>query len=109
MPVSDHLYCSIQTSKVCKLCADKSNLIESLVSKINALTLTCQKLKCQNLFDAVQSSVFTWRKFKTDAKMNFYTGLSTIKLFVNLFLLIKPYLPNLVYWPGPKRFTYFKN
>ena len=80
-PVSDHSYCSIQSSKVCKVCVDKSNLIESLVSKVNVLTLTCQKLKRQKLFDSVKHSVFTWRKIKTDAKMNFYTGLSTIKLF----------------------------
>ena len=39
-PVSDHPYCSIQSSKVCKVCVDKNNLIESLVSKVNALILT---------------------------------------------------------------------
>ena len=52
-PVSDHLYCSIQSSKVCTVCVDKSNLIESLVSKVKTLTLTCQKLKRQKLFDSV--------------------------------------------------------
>ncbi|XP_004210617.3 uncharacterized protein LOC101241116 [Hydra vulgaris] len=108
-PVSDHSYCSLQSSKVCKVCVDKSNLIESLISKVNTLTLTCQKLKRQKLFHSVKSSVFTWKKIKTDAKMNFYTGLSTIKLFESLFLLIKPYLPNLVYWSGPKKFTNSKN
>ena len=30
----------VQINKVCKVCVDKSNLIESLVSKVNALTLT---------------------------------------------------------------------
>ena len=59
LPLSDHSYCSIKSSKVCKVCVDKSNLIESLVSKINALTLTCQQLKHQKLFGSVKSSVFT--------------------------------------------------
>ncbi|XP_065671815.1 uncharacterized protein LOC136089687 [Hydra vulgaris] len=108
-PVSDHSYCSIQSTKVCKVCVDKSNLIESLISKVNTLTLTCQRFKRQIFFDSVKSPVFTWRKIKTDAKMNFYTGLSTITLFESLFLLIKPYLPNLFYWSGPKRFTNSKN
>ena len=37
---------------------DKSNLIESLISKVNALTLTCQK-----------SKLFTWGGIKTDIYM----------------------------------------
>ena len=40
---------------------------------------------------------------KTDEKMNFYTGVSTIKLFNAIFLIIAPYLPKLCYWRGPKR------
>ena len=72
-PVSDHSYCTIQSSKVCKVCVDKSNLIESVVIKVNMLTLTCQKLKRQKLFDRVKISVFTKRKIKTDI----YTSLSS--------------------------------
>ena len=35
-------------------------------------------------------------------RLNFYTGISSIKIFNTLFLLLKPYLPNLRYWRGPK-------
>ena len=34
--------------------------------------------------------------------MNFYTGISSIPIFNMLFLLIQPYIINLIYWKGPK-------
>ena len=48
-------------------------------------------------------SVFTWRKIKTDAKMNFYTGIQSIAMFNVLFLLLSPFLSKLRYWRGAKR------
>ena len=46
-------------------------------------------------------------KIKTDAKMNFYTGIQTIEMFNVIFILIKPYLPNIAYRtaPGKHRVT----
>lgn len=50
-----------------------------------------------------KSTPMTFRKIKTDKKMNFYTGISTIILFDTIFRLLKPYLPNITYWKGSKR------
>ena len=54
----------------------------------------------------MKTSTFTWRKIKTDAKVNFYTGINIIVLFDKIFRLIQPSLPDLIYWKGPK---YSKN
>ena len=43
-------------------------------------------------------SRFTWREIKTNAKMNFYTGIQTIVMFNVIFILIKLHLPITVYW-----------
>ena len=45
---------------------------------------------------------FTWKKIKTDAKIRFYTGIASIALFNTIFKLIKPYIPHITYWKGPK-------
>ncbi|XP_057296043.1 uncharacterized protein LOC130624957 [Hydractinia symbiolongicarpus] len=45
----------------------------------------------------------TWRIIKSDSKMNYYTGLSSIMLFNTLLLLLKPYLQQVNYWRGSKR------
>ena len=36
--------------------------------------------------------------------MNFYTGLTTISTFLQLYELIKPFLPSVQYWRGTKNF-----
>ena len=41
-------------------------------------------------------------KIKTDAKMRFYTGIASVTLINTLFKLIKPYIPHITYWKGPK-------
>ena len=56
-----------------------------------------------NMFNSVKSSVFTWRKIKTDVKMNFYTGISSINLFNVIFLLLSPFLQHVRYWRGSSR------
>ena len=45
---------------------------------------------------------FTWKKIKTDAKMRFYTGIASVALFNTIFTLIRPYIPDITYWKGPK-------
>ena len=70
---------------VCLTCVDKSNSIKSFVKKIDILSLTVKKQKRNKLLNSKQSR-FSWKKVKTAAKMNFYTGLSSIKvLFSALF------------------------
>ena len=50
----------------------------------------------------MKTSTFTWRKIKTDAKMKFYTGISTVVLFNKIFRFIQPFLSDIVYWKRPK-------
>ena len=50
----------------------------------------------------MKTSTFTWRKIKTDAKMKFYTGTSTVVLFNKIFRFIQPFLSDIVYWKRPK-------
>ena len=51
---------------------------------------------------AGKSTPMIFRKIKTDKKMNFYTGMSTVALFNAMFTLLKPHLPNIIYWKGTK-------
>ena len=49
-----------------------------------------------------QHDKFTWEKLKTDAKMKFYTGIESGASFNIVFTLIKPYIPHMTCWKGPK-------
>ena len=83
--LDDHSYCWQKDTPKCLACVDQSNLIEN-TGKWDQWTALENK------------SCFTWCKIKTDAKMNFYTGIETIEMFNVIFILIKPYFPNNVYW-----------
>ena len=48
-------------------------------------------------------TTFQLEKIKTDQKMNFYTGLSTISTFSVLFSLFHLNLSNMQYWRGTSR------
>ena len=48
---------------------------------------------------------FKWHKAKINAKMNFYTGIQTIEMFNVILILIKNFLPNIVYWTAPTKYT----
>ena len=64
--------------------------------------LNSKKQKRSELLNSKQSR-FSWKKVKTAAKMNFYTGLSSIEVFIAVFNLIESYLPSISYWVGPYR------
>ena len=44
---------------------------------------------------------FKRKKNTTDAKMGFYTGITSAALFNTVFTL-KPYVPHIKNWKGPK-------
>ena len=72
------------------VCVGQRSLIGVMVYGINELTLKDKLLKKMTFCYANSNrSCFTWPKSKTDAKMNFYTGIQTIE--------IRPYLLNIVY------------
>ena len=75
-----HSYCKLESANICLTCVDKSNLIKSLVKKIDTLSLTVKKQKCNRLLNSKQSR-FSRKKVMRAAKMNIYTGLSSIKVF----------------------------
>ena len=85
--LDDHSYCWQKDTPKCLACVDQRNLIEVLVNEIN------EKSLC---YANSNRSPFTWHKIKTDVKIN-YTGIQTIEMFNVIFILIKPYLPNIVY------------
>ena len=97
---TEHSYCKLESANVCLKRVDKSNLINSLVKKIDTLSLTVKKQKRNKLLNSKQSR-FSCKKVKTAAKINFYTGLSSIEVFSAVFNLIEPYFPSISYWVGP--------
>ena len=91
----------------------EDSVIEALITDMKSLTLERDQFKdkvCQLsqkiVIDArkarEEASAFSRTKIKSNAKMEFYTGIQAVVLFNDLFLLIKPCLPNLVYWRGKK-------
>ena len=96
--LDNYSYCWQKDTPKSLACVNQRNLIEVLVNEINELTLESELLKRKILCYAITNrSSFTWRKIKTDAKTSFYTGIQTIESFNVIFILIKPYLPNIVY------------
>ena len=94
--LTEHSYIKTSSTKSCDACTDKSSLIDSLVTHINYLNL---QVKAH-----LSNKNFTWRCIKTDKKMNFYTGITSIALFNAVFMLLKPYVATISYWKGPARY-----
>ena len=97
-----HSYCKLESANTCLTCVDESNLIKSLVKKIDTLSLTVKKQKCNTLLNSKQSR-FSRKKVMRAAKMNIYTGLSSIEVFSAVFNLREPYLCSISHWVGPYR------
>ena len=95
----DHTHFLPNNSSPCQAFQDKSNFVKVPVSKINKLILENKQLKHRSI---MITSIFTWRKTKTNAKTKFYTGINAIVLFNKIFRLIQPFLSDKVYWKGPK-------
>ena len=46
---------------------------------------------------------FAWKKkLKLIQKVRFHIGITSVTLFNTLFTLIKPCIPHITYWKGPK-------
>ena len=102
--LDDHSYCWLKNNPKCLACVDQRNLIEVLANEIIELTLENKLLKRKTLwYTNSNRSCFTWQKIETDAKMNFYNALLTIEMFNVIFILIKLYLPNIVYLTAPNK------
>ncbi|XP_065653054.1 uncharacterized protein LOC136080367 [Hydra vulgaris] len=99
--LSDHTYSlSLPQLNYCTSCEYKSSLITSYVSKVNSLTNQLKKSKIKQTVKLKQK--FSRRLVNNDKRMNFYTGISSIAIFNVIFGLLKPFLPSIRYWRGPK-------
>ena len=102
---NEHNYCKLENTYTCFTCYDKKQLIQSLINKINKMSITIKQTKKKEIVSSFPSA-FSWKKIKTDAKMKFYTGMTSIALFNAVFLLMEPYLSHISYWRSP---YYYKN
>ena len=75
-----------------------------MAKKIKALSLENKKFKSYQILSK-KVIPFTWQRIKTNEKMNFYTGISSIDIFLAVIRFIEPYLPKVKYWVGTKRIT----
>ena len=66
-----------------------------MAKKLSSLSLENKVLKRNKLLGKGNFSFFSWRRIKTDAKMNFYTGITTVAGFHSIFSLIEPSLPSI--------------
>ena len=93
-------------NKECIDCSHKKTIIETMVEDMNLLKLERDLLQeeVSNLSKTEMSKSypirkqFSWKSIRTDAKMKFYTGIKSILFFNILFDLLKPCLPQTMYW-----------
>ena len=93
------------TKKVDELTLDKTSLeqkveelmMEKLASNGEVLHPTAEAKKSKN-----ERQPFTLADIKSDAKMKFFTVISTIMMFTTIFNLLLPCLPKISYWRGKK-------
>ena len=97
----EHNYCFGEQSIKCHSCETKDHLIQALNRKVALLTLQARKLK-QKAFQKPKTPPFSWTTIKSDFKMNFYTGITSIDIFNAIFLLLHPYLKYIKPWRGSK-------
>ena len=100
-PVSEHSYYTRNSPIKCKSCDYKDVLIHLYKKKLEQLKRENRLLKSAKLLK--KRKPFSWTLTKTDKKMNFYTGLSSVKLFEVVYNLLLHYIPILLYWRGTKR------
>lgn len=88
--LADHSYCAKEGAHNCSGCCDKAELIKSLVRKINKLNISSQRGTI-----TAKNGNFSHTKIKTDKKMSFYTGLTSVLQFEVIFSLIKPFFKDI--------------
>ena len=92
--LDDHYYWLQKDTSKCPACVDQRKLIEVLVNEINELHWKISYWK-ERLY-AMQIVI-------GQIYMDEYTGIQTIEMFNVIFILIKPSLPNIVYWTAPAK------
>ena len=84
----------------------KQETINSMSAEIKRLREDNQRLRRVNkTLTMTRKKPFSCSSIKTDAKMNFYTGIASIALFQALFNLLRPYSSDINYWQGAKKMS----
>ena len=99
MSPTDHsFYCKPNYVQNFNASKDRSNLLKSLVSKINDSYLEVKAIRGK-IFSSTEKMLLIYgRREKTNEKMNFYTRISSSKFFTSVSLSTT----RLQYWRGPK-------
>ncbi len=98
----------------CHSCISNCVVVDNLLEKVGNLNKEKDDLKstvdrlskqleaCSLEKNQPKSLGMSASSIKTDAKMRFFTGIQTVLIFHALFSVIKPFVPNLVFWRGSK-------
>ena len=98
----------------CHSCISNCVVVDNLLEKVGNLNKEKDDLKstvdrlskqleaCSLEKNQLKSLGMSASSIKTDAKMRFFTGIQTVLIFHALFSVIKPFVPNLVFWRGSK-------
>ena len=94
----------------CHECLRKETEIESLIKKVDSLSIERDDLSQKVTEVTVKvhrlkedHRPFSVTSIKTDAKMKFFTGLQTVAVFGILFNLLKPFIQSMNFWRGDKQ------
>ena len=97
-----------ENDSACQSCKDKAASITMLSKEVDTLRKENEGLHRKLLSRKTKTATFSHCRIKTDEKMNFYTGISSIPLFNAIFSLLSLYLPKLKYWRGRKTTSIIK-
>ena len=109
--LSEHDYSKLLTTPTCTSCHVKGALIKNYVTKVRKLNQQVKKLKSTvNKLTKRREDrhPFSAKHIKTDAKMNFYTGISSILKFEAIYEMLRSYMPSMNYWRRAKKTTLSK-
>ena len=102
-PVSEHSYCTRNSPVKCESCDYKDVIINSYRKKLEQLARENRLLKHEKFLKKSKHMPFSWTFIRAGKKMNFYTGLSSIKLLEAVYNLLSSYIPRLLYCRGTQR------
>ena len=100
-PSSNHDHCYYSTT--CVDCKKKNVLIAHQKQDFDNLKTKFNKLKVSYKKDTKTTKPFSIVDIKTDEKMNFYTGITSIENFNAIYKILSPLALTITLWRGPKK------
>ena len=96
----EHSYC-FREKNSCDQCNEKAVFIEKYKKKVQDLTKKLSKLRVTYSKGIKSSKPFSIEEIKTDEKMNFYTGITSISNFETIYKALSSGIPSITLWRGP--------